>query len=71
MEVGDLPRRMEIPRPEVPEGLKLTPKGGVKIADKSLTDDPGMKKIANAYRRSLDKVHISMRCALHTAHFRC
>lgn len=55
-EVGDLPRRAEIPRPDIPEGLKLTAKGSVKIADKKRAEDPEMKKIASAYRRSLTKV---------------
>lgn len=56
MEIGDLPKRGEVPLPRVPEGLKLSPNGVVKIAKKEDMEDPEMIQTLIAFRRSVRKV---------------
>ncbi|CAM9911438.1 unnamed protein product, partial [Sphacelaria rigidula] len=70
LEVGDLPKRPEIPYPEAPPGLVLNPNGVVKIARKEDMEDPEMVEKLHAFRRSVKKVKTknanlhSMRCDL-------
>lgn len=56
LEVGDLPKRPEIPYPEAPPGLVLNPNGVVKIARKEDMEDPEMVEKLHAFRRSVKKV---------------
>lgn len=56
LEVGDLPKRAEVPLPEVPAGLKMTNNGIVMIARKEDYDNAEMKQLANTFRRSVKKV---------------
>lgn len=56
LEVGDLPKRPEIPYPEAPPGLVLNPNGIVKIANKEDMEDPEMVERLHAFRRSVKKV---------------
>lgn len=58
MEIGDLPKRGEIPLPEVPKGLKFNPNGVVKIARKEDMEDPEMIQTLITFRRSVRKVSV-------------